>query len=52
MAGCFGESKEDRHFEKELDDYLDSQNPEYCTCDPEEREDDEGFCTECELEIE
>lgn len=27
MAGCFGSSAEDRYFESQLDDWLDSQEP-------------------------
>ena len=39
MAGCFGNSAEDRYFEKQLNDYLDSQEIH-------------SVCEECELEDE
>lgn len=44
MAGCFGNDPEDRAREKELDDYLATQEPEEDQDDEEEEEDetDEG----------
>jgi hypothetical protein len=35
MAGCYGSSAEDRYFERQLDNYLDSQD------DHDEEESDE-----------
>jgi len=30
MSGCFGSSKEDRYFERKLNEYLDSQDLGRC----------------------
>jgi hypothetical protein len=55
MAGCFGDSKEDRHFEKQLDDYLEGQNEtcSYCKdsvpCGELSDEGDDKFsCESCQ----
>jgi hypothetical protein len=30
MSGCFGDSPEDRHFERQLNEYLDREDEETC----------------------
>ena len=53
MSGCFGGSKEDRYFEKQLDDYLDSQEFGGCQiCQEAQAEDtcticNKDFCMNC-----
>lgn len=57
MTGCYGSSKEDRHFENKLLDHLDDSYEAPCVCDCGEIfELDEGngceccgtvYCTEC-----
>jgi len=33
VSGCFGASKEDKYFERRLDEYLDSRRDRGCVCD-------------------
>lgn len=58
MTGCYGNSDEDRHFSKQLDDYHDSQerlccgnapkNGSKCTiCGEEMCDDCENLCENC-----
>ena len=49
MAGCFGSSKEDRYFERQLDKHLDSLDYHGCTICEEARA--ETSCARCKTEM-
>ena len=42
MAGCYGDSAEDRSFERMCDRYTDSHEIDYCCCEHERYTDEEG----------
>lgn len=47
MAGCYGNSAEDRYFENKLMDYLDDTEP-YCTnCGTQTEELENELCEDC-----
>ena len=50
MAGCFGNHPYDRYLERQLDEWLDSQEEGFCpNCEADltELEEDDIYCPEC-----